>query len=117
MFGFDNYLPSKWLDGVLAIHVASPKSSAAARPARAGHWAAKGAMTAAFWVAGAVSSAVAAPLPGATIEVVSAGPMAHQSVSQQLVAPPGYFAKLRSAISHSELLREQSIESDPEFAF
>lgn len=114
MTGFDNYIPSKWLDGVLAIHVSAPKAQAM-RVFRGGKWAAKATISAAFF-AGAVVSAAEAPLPAQTIEVVR-GASDGAEARDGLHAPAGYFRKLETAISQTTPLAEQSTANDPVFSF
>lgn len=115
MFGFDNYLPSKWLDGILAIHVAEPRGESK-RVVRTGQWVAKGVVSATLLVTGLVSVA-AEPLPASVLQIVPSAQGYATRARDALEAPPGYFAKLTAAIARSPRLPDQSTLADPEFAF
>lgn len=111
MIGFDNFLPSKWLDGVLAIHVSTPVVRKKAVVSRnGGKWFA-GSMAAALTFASAVTSVGLMIQPAYTTQagsdVVNPGDLKPD------LAPAGYIDKLMAAMSRTALLPVQSTEYDP----
>ena len=112
MHGFESYIPSRWLDGVLSIHISAPPISKGKLVVRAGRWASKRVMAAAV-AAGAICAAVVAVEPASI-----ADPRQHfhdlVDVGRQgEYAPSGYFEKLTAAIELARRLPAQAIDRDP----
>lgn len=110
MIGFDNYIPMKWLDGILAVHVVTPVKISQKPAFRRGSWIKNGILTVAVLAGGVV--AVAAPSgPNATIEVLNQ--VLDRDRASAPFAPAGYFEKLTAVIKAASRLSAQSISSDP----
>lgn len=110
MIGFENFLPMKWLDGVLTVHVGKlnggTKSSV-----RKGKW-----LAAAVVSAATVSSVAVTPvdvaLPESYVSILRGAADLNARASPPF-APDGYLDKLMAAIAVHERLPVQALEFDP----
>lgn len=116
MLGFDSYIPSKWLDGIFAIHL-TENSHKTKSTTRHGRWAAKSMLTTVLFAGSSIAAttALAHDTSQTLLPVLKtrAAPVRHVSKN----APPGYMESLKSATSRAVRLPEQSTESDPPFQF
>ena len=113
MNGFDNYIPSKWLDGIMAVHVAAPVSFKPKNaPFRRGRWITQGIVAAALTV-GTVCSTISTIKPTAVTGRLTPIAVGGNQYQKSEYAPPGYFEKLALAIKATARLPAQSISSDP----
>lgn len=110
MTGFDNYIPQKWLDGILTMSVGARTKVISTSTVRRGSWVMTGLLTAAVLIGGVVE-AIAPFGPNSTIEQVDQ--VIEGISSSPLYAPMGYFEKLSAALKHSPRLAAQSITFDP----
>ena len=110
MIGFDNYIPQKWLDGVLTIAVRVRPQVVSKSPVRRGSWVKTGLLTTALLIGGIVE-AIAPTGPNSTIERVDQ--VIEGTSSSPLYAPDGYFEKLSAVLADSPKLAAQSITLDP----
>jgi hypothetical protein len=113
MTGFDNYIPQKWLDGILTMSVTTHSKSTTKAAVRIGSWLKTGLLTSAVLavLVGGVVEAIAPIGPNSTIEQVDQ--VIEGNSSPPLYAPVGYFEKLSAALLDSPRLAAQSITSDP----
>ena len=111
MFGFDSYLPAKWLDGALSVHVKVAEMRAEKHVARrVGKWLAGGVVVAAS-VSGVVSMAKMELVPAfSTRALTFASGFADRSSE---FASAGFMKRLQSAIELLPDLPTQSLEFDP----
>ena len=116
MIGFEQYTPSKWLEGIFAVHLKVPVSLAEKAVRRSGKWSVRGVVAAAVAVTGAFASDQLLASPTQTVSMVQLVPSVALSLIGD-VAPPGYFAALSQSVTKARLLPEQSIAADPEFSF
>ena len=111
MTGFDNYIPSKWLDGILSVRVSTPLRLTTKPAFRRGSWVKSGILTAMVLAGGVVAatSPVLSLSPTGVINKV----MDDTPTPQSPYAPTGYFNKLTAAIKAAPRFAIQSIELDP----
>ena len=111
MIGFDNYMPSKWLDSIFAIHLVGHNKKITTTLVRRGRWASVGA---ALVVAAAAGVATTSIIPLSNIASALSGTISSdQSNPEPQLAPIGYIEKLLAAIELAPKLAAQSLEFDP----
>ncbi|WP_043113646.1 hypothetical protein [Pseudacidovorax intermedius] len=115
MFGFDNYDPGRWVDGIFAVPLAAARKGGE-KVFRAGQWVAKVTVGGAF-VVGAVANAATVLPPTDVVSVARpiVQPESHKHDDDFM--PPGYLRALKAAITATELLPAQATANDPEFSF